>query len=75
MAEEITDPPQDVPDASTPIPPIDNIHSMPDLPTPEPMLPPNYAPPQPNLDTEMSEAAAVRPNFPPLLPRLASIIR
>lgn len=69
MAEETTDPPQDASEASTPIPPIDNIHSIPDLPPPEPMLPPTHAlpQPQPNLDIEMSEeAAAVRSPSHPL---------
>lgn len=56
MAEETANPPPDGPDATTLIPPIDNIHSIPDVPTPEPMLPPNHALPQPNIDTEMPEA-------------------
>lgn len=72
MAEETINPPPDDPDASTPIPPIDNIHSIPDLPPPEPMQPPNHVLPQPNLDTEMPEAA-VRSGLPRLPPFSPSI--
>ena len=57
MAEETPKSPADAPDASTPIPQIDNIHSITDLPPPEPVLPPNAALSEPNLDTEMPEAA------------------
>lgn len=57
MAEETPKSPADAPDASTPIPPIDNIHSITDLPPPEPVLPPNATLSEPNLDTEMPEAA------------------
>lgn len=66
MAEDNPNLPVDGPDASTPIPPIDNIHSMPDLPPAEPMLPPIHTIAQPNLDTEMSEAAVRSPHFPPV---------
>lgn len=69
MAEETANPLPDASDASTPIPPIDNIHSIPDLPPPEPMLPPNHTLPQVNLDAEMSEAA-VRAPTPLSLPAL-----
>lgn len=75
MAEETPIPPPDVADASTPIPPIDNIHSIPEPPPPEPMLPPTHTlhlpQPQPNLDTEMPEAT-VRSPYPPLFPLPAS---
>lgn len=70
MAEETTDPQPDASDVSTPIPPIDNIHSIPDLPPPEPMLPPNHGLPQTSLDTEMPEAAPPLPqmNYAPIPP-------
>lgn len=74
MAEEAPIPPPDVSDASTPIPPIDNIHSIPEPPPPEPMLPPAHThtlplfPPQPNLDIEMPEAAVRSHISPPTFP-------
>ncbi|KAM0799240.1 hypothetical protein BDR22DRAFT_855877 [Usnea florida] len=71
MAEETPLPPPDTADASTPIPPIDNIHSIPDHPPPEPMLPPTHTLHPANLDTEMPEAAPAPPqltNYAPLPP-------
>ena len=49
MADEIPNPLPDGSGSSTPIPPIDNIHSIPDGFT-------NHTLPPPNVDTEMPEA-------------------